>query len=91
MNQRATVRIVGKVQGVWYRASAEKEARALGLSGWVRNTADGAVEAVAEGPRSALEAFLAWCRQGPPAARVDEVEVGWAPATGEFTSFSVRR
>lgn len=91
MSERAELRIVGKVQGVWYRASAEKEARNLGLVGWVRNTEDGAVEAVAEGPRDVLEAFLTWCRKGPPAARVDDVEVRWTAATGEFDAFSVKR
>lgn len=89
--ERAEVRIVGRVQGVFYRASAEKEARSLGLLGWVRNTDDLAVEAVVEGPREKVEAFLAWCRQGPPAARVDEVDVRWSTATGEFDAFKVRR
>lgn len=81
----------GLVQGVFYRASAEAEARRLGLAGWVRNLADGRVEAVAEGPEEALLALLAWARQGPPAARVEAVEATWAEATGEFAGFGVRR
>lgn len=88
---RARIRVAGTVQGVWYRASAEREAIARGLTGWVRNLPDGRVEAVAEGPREAVEHFIAWCRQGPPAARVEGVEVDWREATGEFEGFTVRR
>lgn len=88
---RVELRIQGKVQGVFYRASAAREAEALGLLGWVRNTNDGAVEAVAEGPRPQVEAFVAWCRQGPAGARVDDVVANWSPARAEFSEFSVRR
>lgn len=88
---RATLRIVGRVQGVSYRASAQRQAEALGLSGWVANRPDGSVEAVAEGPRERVEAFVAWCRQGPPGARVDDVAVSWEPARGEFARFEIRR
>jgi acylphosphatase len=48
------------------------------------------VEAVAEGPRAAVEAFVAWCRRGPPAARVDDASVAWEPYRGEFASFDIR-
>ena len=67
------VRLVirGRVQGVWFRAWALRTARALSLDGWVRNRA---VEVVAAGAPAALEALIAACRQGPPAARVDDVE-----------------
>jgi len=88
---RVELRIEGKVQGVWFRASAQREARALGLAGWVRNTSDGAVEAVAEGPRPQVEQFVAWCRQGPAGARVDDVVANWSPARAEFADFDVRR
>lgn len=70
--------ISGKVQGVWYRGWTVDRARALGLSGWVRNRRDGTVEAVFAGPSGAVDAMLAQCREGPPLARVDEVAV--APA-----------
>ena len=83
--------VTGLVQGVFYRASAEAEARRLGLAGWVRNLPDGRVEAVAEGEDGALMALIAWARQGPPAARVDALAVTWEPATGEFSGFGVRR
>ncbi|AKU91406.1 acylphosphatase [Vulgatibacter incomptus] len=91
MNERVELRIVGKVQGVWYRASAAKAAQERGLVGWVRNMPDGSVEAIAEGPRPALESFIDWCRKGPPAARVDEVRESWSEAGGELTAFDVRR
>jgi acylphosphatase len=81
--QRLEVRISGRVQGVWFRASTREEALRRGLSGWVRNLPDGRVEAVFEGDRPALDAMLAWCRVGPPGARVAGVETGWAEAAGE--------
>lgn len=65
--------VTGRVQGVAYRASACAEARRLGLDGWVRNLADGAVETVARGPATQLAAYARWLRRGPPAARVDDV------------------
>jgi acylphosphatase len=69
------LRIAGVVQGVGYRASFEARARALGLSGWVRNRRDGSVEAVVSGDARAIDGIVAWARRGPPAARVDEVSV----------------
>lgn len=63
----------------------------LGLVGWVRNLRDGGVEAVAEGPREALEALAEWARQGPPLARVDSRELTWSAATGEFDAFVILR
>ena len=72
---RKRLRITGRVQGVAFRASTVTAARALGLAGWVANRADGSVEAVAEGDEAEVAAFIRWCHQGPPAARVDHVEV----------------
>jgi acylphosphatase len=89
--QRASLLISGQVQGVSYRASAAREAQALQLSGWVRNLRSGQVELCAEGPPAALQALIAWCRRGPPAARVDSVDVHMSAATGEFSAFTVRR
>jgi acylphosphatase len=88
---RAQIRIRGRVQGVYYRASMVQEAQQAGLTGWVRNCADGSVEAVAEGSRAAIESLLAWCRQGPPGARVASVDVNWETATGSFSGFIVKR
>jgi len=71
--------ITGRVQGVGFRYEMEVEARRLGLSGWVRNRADGSVEAVAAGEDAALDALDRWAGRGPPAARVVAVDV--RPAT----------
>lgn len=69
------MRILGRVQGVFFRASCARQATALGVAGWVRNGADGSVEAVFEGEDRAVAAILRWCRTGPRGARVDEVVV----------------
>ena len=68
------LRITGRVQGVGYRDWTIRTARAAGLTGWVRNRADGAVEAVVQGPTVAVETFIAACQAGPPLARVKAVE-----------------
>ena len=81
--------IYGRVQGVFYRYGAQEAARELGLTGWVRNNYDGTVEAVAEGPKGVLERFVEWCWKGPPRARVDNIELKWEQATGEFKSFGI--
>jgi len=81
--------VVGRVQGVAFRAYAVDEATRLGLTGWVRNRMDGTVEARAEGRPEAVEAFVAWCRHGPPAARVEAVRVSAVPPTGLDRSFQV--
>jgi acylphosphatase len=65
----------GRVQGVFFRGSTEDRARAAGVAGWVRNRRDGTVEAVFEGPASAVEALVDFCRSGPRHARVERVEV----------------
>ena len=72
---RAHVWVNGRVQGVWYRHSCAEEARGLGVNGWVRNLADGRVEAVFEGDALAVGKVLEWCRQGPPRAVVANVDV----------------
>jgi len=83
--------IRGRVQRVFFRASTEAEAQRLGLSGWVCNRPDGAVELVAEGSRQTLEELAAWCGHGPPRAVVQDVVVSWQEYRGEFAGFNVRR
>jgi acylphosphatase len=67
---RVRVVVEGRVQGVFYRDGCRREAQRLGVRGWVRNRSDGSVEIVAEGQRSTVDELLAWCRLGPPQARV---------------------
>lgn len=79
----------GRVQGVFFRASAQREARQLGLTGWVKNRNDGAVELVAEGEEDQVKDLLAWAQSGPSTARVDRVETRWRSYTGEFPDFRI--
>lgn len=72
--QARRLRIEGRVQNVGYRDWLMREAERLGIAGWVRNRADGSVEAVLAGPQPAVQALLSACRRGPPAARVDRIE-----------------
>ena len=74
------LRIHGRVQGVFYRGWAVETARGLGLTGWVRNRRDGTVEAVVQGEEAAVQRFVELARSGPPAARVEGVEIGDAAA-----------
>lgn len=84
---RANVLISGHVQGVFFRGAAVEKAIAAGLTGWVRNRVDGRVEAVLEGNEEAIRRTIDWLNVGPPAARVENVEVFWETATGEFNGF----
>jgi acylphosphatase len=86
---RRRVHVAGRVQGVWFRESCRDLAVAAGVSGWVRNLDDGRVEAVLEGPTAAVDEVVAWCRQGPPRARVDGVDVVDEEPVGE-RGFRVR-
>ena len=87
--KRVRVLIAGRVQGVWFRASAQEQAHRLGLSGWVRNRSDGRVEACFEGNDADVDAAIAWCRDGPSMASVQSVEVTAEPTEGD-SGFSVR-
>ena len=81
--------IRGQVQGVGFRDFTQREARRLGLAGYVRNLHDGRVEVWAEGPPDALEQLLQALRRGPKAARVEGVEVRWEGPTGRHRGFSI--
>lgn len=67
------IRVEGKVQGVFFRASTQDKAEALGILGWVKNEPDGSVSIEAEGPEEALKEFVSWCRQGPTYAKVESM------------------
>jgi acylphosphatase len=74
------LRIKGRVQGVGYRYALRQEAERLGITGWVRNRADGSVEALVHGEAQAVEAVIAWARMGPPAAQVRDIAISPAEA-----------
>jgi acylphosphatase len=86
------LRITGMVQGVGYRYALQREAAKLGITGWVRNRADGSVEAVAQGSQQALDALAAWARRGPSAARVTDVTAKAAAPEDErnYERFEIR-
>jgi acylphosphatase len=86
---RVHVFVAGRVQGVGYRLNTDRQARHLGLKGWVRNLADGRVEAVFEGSPSQVSAMLVWCRHGPISAQVNGVEVNYESAE-DISQFEVR-
>ena len=84
---RAHVTITGYVQGVFFRHSTAQRARAAGLTGWVKNLADGRVEALIQGEREPVERLVAWCEHGPPHASVERIEVEWETVSGDFSGF----
>jgi acylphosphatase len=88
--KRAHVRISGQVQGVFFRDSTREKAQELGLSGYVKNTPDGDVEALFEGPTEGVEEMVLWCGQGPPHASVENVETKDEPPGDDLTGFEVR-
>ncbi len=83
------IRVHGRVQGVFFRASAQREAKRLGLTGWVRNRKDTTVELVAEGEETGIKDLIAWAQTGPSAARVDKVDVRWRSFVGDFFDFRI--
>jgi acylphosphatase len=84
------LRIHGRVQGVWFRESMRIEATRLDVTGWVRNTPDGAVEAVIQGEDTAVDALIEWAHRGPSKARVDRVEIELSESLGPFSGFEKR-
>ncbi|PRZ43889.1 acylphosphatase [Antricoccus suffuscus] len=86
---RRRVIVTGRVQGVFYRDTCRRMAGEYGVNGWVRNNADGAVEAVFEGERDAVDAMCQWCASGPAYADVQHVEIAEEPVEHE-TRFEIR-
>lgn len=82
--------VYGYVQGVFFRAFVSHWAEELGLSGYVRNLPNGAVEVVAEGEKKQLEKLLGYLKVGPPSAKVGKVVTSWAGYSGKHSGFSVR-
>lgn len=90
MNRRVEATIFGRVQGVSFRAYTVREARRLGVAGWVANQPDGTVRVVAEGTEAQLHQLVEFLHRGSPAASVYLVRPEWSAATGEFAGFAVR-
>ena len=89
MTKALDVRVHGWVQGVSFRYYTSREARRLGVAGWVRNEPDGSVAAHVEGDEAAVDELVRWCHDGPPSARVERVEATETSVTGA-TTFEVR-
>ena len=93
MSDFASVRVIvyGRVQGVFFRDFTSRQARELGLTGYVRNSPDGkAVEVQTEGERNKLERLIDHLKVGPPAAKVEKIVVNWSEYTGSYSSFDIR-
>ena len=92
MSDLASVQVIvsGRVQGVFFRAFASKQAEELGLTGYVRNLPGGTVEVQAEGERRQLEKLIGYLKVGPPMAKVERVITDWSEYTGSYPSFNVR-
>ena len=90
MKTNVNVIISGRVQGVWFRASTKQKAEQLGLTGWVRNTLDGNVEAIFEGEEDLVKKMIEWCRHGPPSAQVENVEIKNQDPTNGFDNFFIK-
>lgn len=87
---RVHLLISGRVQGVFYRGTCLEEAHARGLAGWVRNLADGRVEAVFEGPEEQVREMIRWCYRGPMGARVEDIDVKHEEPRDEPAGFRIR-
>lgn len=90
MPKQARIIIFGRVQGVFFRHSAQIIARKLSLTGWVRNAEGGSVEAVVQGGKNDIEKFIEWCRKGPALARVERVETTWEGSSATYDSFEIK-
>lgn len=88
--KRVYVLIEGRVQGVFFRATARDLARKLKIKGWIRNRRDGKVELTLEGEEDAVDKMLDWCHQGPSGALVTRVEIKPEPFKGEFEEFTIK-
>lgn len=81
--------VYGRVQGVFFRAYVDRYARELGITGYVRNLADGSVEVRGEGERLQLDKLLTILKTGPPGARVIKVDTSWSECTGRYSGFNI--
>lgn len=84
-----SLKIFGRVQGVFFRSGTKKEAEKLGLCGWVKNETDGSVSVEIEGERAQLEKFLRWCREGTVAAKVEDIKEEWSNDIKKYKNFEI--
>lgn len=89
MSKRIELKIYGRVQGVFYRDTARRKARKLGLTGWIRNESDGTVITMAEGEEESLKKFIEWCYNGSIFAKVSKIDVQWKQFENEFDEFNI--
>ncbi|HUS94273.1 MAG TPA: acylphosphatase [Patescibacteria group bacterium] len=87
---KLTAYVHGRVQGVAFRYYTQKQARSLGLNGWVRNEPDGSVLVVAEGSKEHLSSLIDFLHQGPDSARVEKVEISWSESSRRYKKFEIR-
>ncbi|MCK5784807.1 MAG: acylphosphatase [Desulfobacterales bacterium] len=92
MNRKISVHVVlsGRVQGVFFRMETRQAAERFGVNGWVRNRADGTVEAVFEGESEKVDLAVDWCKKGPPMASVSNIKIDEIEYTGDYMDFSIR-
>ena len=86
---RAHIFISGRVQGVFFRRNIKNKAEKLELTGWVKNLADGRVEAIFEGEKEKIEGMIKWAKKGPFLAKVEKLEVAWENYEEDFQSFEI--
>jgi len=89
MRKSTTLKIYGKVQGVFFRNTSQIKARELNLSGWVKNEVDGTIRMMVEGEDKDLKRFIEWCKYGPDNAEVEKVDVWWHEPTDQYSDFKI--
>jgi acylphosphatase len=87
--KRAKIYVFGQVQGVFFRQKTKNEAKSLNLIGWVKNTEDGNVIIMAQGPKECIEAIITWAGVGPLRAKVKKVEVEWLEPSNDLSDFEI--
>jgi len=87
--QQALIKITGIVQGVCYRANAQKAARSLNLTGYAKNMPDGSVQALVQGEKQDILKFIEWCNKGSESAEVKTIETNWQEATKKLSEFKI--
>ncbi len=86
---QAHLKITGRVQGVFYRSNAQKQAKILDLTGYIKNMPDDSVEAIVQGEKESIELFIEWAKEGPSSAKVNNVAVNWQPLEQKLPSFRI--